>query len=354
MSSMRRILVVEDELIAARDIEQQLIELSYEPVGHSTRGEQAVRMAGELQPDLVLMNVRLAGTMDGISAARAIRKEYGLPVVFLTACDTDDTLEHTELGRPFGYVLKPFTDRDLRTALEIALYNHATEMRLQDKTRQLTALSHRVLDLQEAQRSQMAHELHEQLGQALTAIKINLQMPAAGRNGTDAEREQANLRIIEDSLQWVRRMALGLRPSMLDDFGLVSALWWLGEKTAEQHALEIRLRVPAQLPRTESRVETACFRIVEQIFSNLVQLSPARQVHVYLYLHNGFLQLGVRDNAIGWPARSDDPVGLDLLGLQQRAAQVGGTFSIRSRPGLGSSARLHCPWPAPAPRTRRS
>jgi signal transduction histidine kinase len=352
MSSMRRILVVEDELIVARDIQQQLIELDYDPVGHTTRGEQAIRMAGELRPDLVLMDVRLAGAVDGIAAAQAIRQQHGLPVVFLTAYATDDTLARAKLAEPFGYVLKPFTERDLRTALEIALHKHATEARLQDKTRQLTALSHRVLEQQEAQRSQMAHELHEQLGQALTAIKINLQSPAAGSDGNMVDREREALRIVDDSLQWIRRMAMGLRPSMLDDFGLVSALWWLGEKTAGQHALNIRFRLPASLPRSDSRLETACFRIVEQIFANLVRHAHASRIHVYLYLHDGTLVMGVRDNGIGWDAGVDSEVDQCLVGLQERAAQVGGTLSIRARPGLGCSVRLRCPWPLPLPAAR--
>jgi len=349
MRTLRRILVVEDDMTVARDILQQLTELSYEPVGHTMHGDQAIRMAGELQPDLVLMNARLAGDMDGITAAQAIRARYDMPVVILSAYATDDTLVCAKLEVPFGGIVQPFTDRGLRTALEIALHSHAAKMRLQYRTRQLTALSQRAIDLQEAHRSQMALELHEKLGQALTAIKINLQLPAAGHHGSVAERDQDTLRIVEDSLQWVRQMALGLRPSMLDDFGLVSSLWWLGEKTAEQHALQIRFRVPAPLPRAQARIETACFRIVEQVCANLVPHSRASRIHVYLYLHNGFLVMGLRDNGIGLAAESDDPCTLDLLGLQERAAQVGGQLEIRSRPGHGVSVRMRCPWPSPTP-----
>ncbi len=349
MKTLRRILVVEHDLTVARDILRQLTELSYEPVGHATQGHQAIRMAGELQPDLVLINVRLADRMDGITAALAVRARYALPVIFMTAHDTDDTLARARLEEPFGYLLQPFSDRALRTALEIALHNHAAKARLQDKARQLSALSHRVLDLQETQRSRMALELHEQLGQALTAIKINLQLPAAVLAGTVAERERETLRIVEDSLQRVRQMALGLRPSMLDDFGLVSAVWWLGEKTAEQHAMDVRFRIPAQLPRAESRVETACFRIVEVLFSNMIRHPQPERTHIFLCLRNGRLTMLVRYTGSGRAANWDDPGALDLLGLQERAAQVGGQLDLRSRPGHGVSVRMHCPWPAPAP-----
>ncbi len=127
-----RILVVEDELIVARDIRLQLVDLGYEPVGHATRGEQAVSMAESLQPDLVLMDVQLAGTMDGIAAAEQIRSQLALPVVFLTAFGGDDSLNRAKQTDPFGYILKPFSERELHTVLEMALYRHQAEAKLRE------------------------------------------------------------------------------------------------------------------------------------------------------------------------------------------------------------------------------
>ena len=127
-----RILVVEDEVIVARDIQLQLTELGYLPVGHATRGEQAIDLADTLRPDLVLMDVQLAGAMDGITAAQAIRSRFGLPVVFLTAFAADETLARAKQTDPFGYILKPFSERELRTVLEMALYRHQAEARLRD------------------------------------------------------------------------------------------------------------------------------------------------------------------------------------------------------------------------------
>jgi PAS domain S-box-containing protein len=132
-----RILVVEDEAIVARDIAQQLLELGYEPVGHATRGEQAVALAGQLRPDLVLMDIRLPAGMDGIAAAEAIRSRFDLPVVFLTAFAEDDTLARAKLSEPFGYILKPFSERDLRTVLEMALYKHQADARLRKSEERL-------------------------------------------------------------------------------------------------------------------------------------------------------------------------------------------------------------------------
>ena len=135
--STARILVVEDEVIVARDIRQQLVELGYEPVGHATHGEEAVAMARALRPNLVLMDVQLAGAMDGISAAEQIRSQLALPVVFLTAFGGDDSLDRAKQTDPFGYILKPFSERELRTVLEIALYRHQTEARLRESEQRL-------------------------------------------------------------------------------------------------------------------------------------------------------------------------------------------------------------------------
>lgn len=105
-------------------------DLGYDVTGNTPTGEDAVRLVEELKPDLVLMDIHLAGPMDGIEAAQRIRKQYGTPVVFLTAFADGETLERAKLSEPFGYVIKPFDARYLRTAIEIGLYKHGVETQL--------------------------------------------------------------------------------------------------------------------------------------------------------------------------------------------------------------------------------
>ncbi len=121
---------MEDEAIVARDIQQLLVELGYEPVGHATRGEPAIVLAGQLRPDLVLIDIQLAGAMDGIAAAQAIRDQFSLPVVFLTAFADENTLTRAKLTESFGYILKPFSERELRIVIEMGLYKHQAELKL--------------------------------------------------------------------------------------------------------------------------------------------------------------------------------------------------------------------------------
>lgn len=125
-----RILVVEDEGIVSRDIQNRLTSLGYVVAGSAETGVEAIRLAGERRPNLVLMDVRLKGDMDGVEAAEHIRANWQIPIVYLTAYADDATLQRARVTEPFGYILKPFEERELPTVIEMALYKHAAERRL--------------------------------------------------------------------------------------------------------------------------------------------------------------------------------------------------------------------------------
>lgn len=119
-----RILIVEDEGIVAADLQSMVSQLGYEVAGIASTGAEAVEKTDALKPDLVLMDIRLQGTMDGIDAAERIVGEGDIPVVYLTAYADPSTVDRAKTTLPYGYILKPFEERDLRTALELALYKH--------------------------------------------------------------------------------------------------------------------------------------------------------------------------------------------------------------------------------------
>jgi two-component system, cell cycle sensor histidine kinase and response regulator CckA len=130
-----RILVVEDERIVAKDLELRLQALGYAVVGSVATGLDAVRLTGELHPDLVLMDIRLQGEIDGIAAAGRIRKDHFIPVVYLTAHSDEETLKRAQVTEPHGYLLKPFQERELRTVIEMGLYKHRVERDLRASER---------------------------------------------------------------------------------------------------------------------------------------------------------------------------------------------------------------------------
>lgn len=127
-----RILIVEDESIVAKDIQNSLTGLGYTVAGVVAFGEEAVERVGALKPDLILMDVMLKGAMDGIEAVERIRQEHSVPVIYLTAYTDDDTLRRAKVTEAFGYLLKPFEDRELRTTIEMALYKHTMERKLRE------------------------------------------------------------------------------------------------------------------------------------------------------------------------------------------------------------------------------
>ncbi len=131
------ILIVEDERLIAIDIQQSLESQDFVCCGITARGAEAIRLAGELRPDLVLMDIGLKGEMDGIEAAAQIRAQFDIPIIFLTAFSTQSTLERASLAEPFSYLLKPFNARELDSNISIALYKHKMEKKLRESEARL-------------------------------------------------------------------------------------------------------------------------------------------------------------------------------------------------------------------------
>jgi len=127
-----KILVVEDESIVAMDIKHRLESLDYQVPEIASSGEEAVEKASKTNPDLILMDIVLKGEMDGIDAAQLIKDRFDIPVVYLTAYSDEKTLKRAKITGPFGYIIKPFEDQELHSAIEVALYKHMMESKLKE------------------------------------------------------------------------------------------------------------------------------------------------------------------------------------------------------------------------------
>jgi len=158
----KQILVVEDERVVADDIKMSLQRLGYAVCGLAISGEEAIKKAEEARPDLVLMDIVLKGEMDGIEAASAISSRFNIPVVYLTAHADKHMLERAKVTEPFGYILKPFEDKELNSILEIALYKHRMERKLKE-TQQELIQSEKLAALGRFS-SGIAHEIKNPLG----------------------------------------------------------------------------------------------------------------------------------------------------------------------------------------------
>ena len=162
----KTILLVEDEAVVAMDISAQLANLGYRVVGSAACAEEAIALAENLQPNIVLTDIKLSGPIDGISAAAEIRKRFGIPVVFLTAYSERSTLQSAILSQPFGYIIKPCQERELMTTIEMAIYIHATEQTLKQKIEELERFNQMTVDreLRMIELKKEVNTLHEKLG----------------------------------------------------------------------------------------------------------------------------------------------------------------------------------------------
>ncbi len=128
IESPKRILIVEDEQIVALDLKMRLEGMGYEVVGHAAMGEDSFEIAANNQPQLLLMDIKLAGNIDGIQTAELMRTFYNIPVIYITAFADTNTLERAKKTRPYGYIIKPFTDQELKSNIEMAFYNHKADI----------------------------------------------------------------------------------------------------------------------------------------------------------------------------------------------------------------------------------
>ena len=140
------ILIVEDEKIIALDLQRRLERFGYSVIGMASDGLEAISLARERSPDIILMDIMLAGSMDGIEAAKQIRAQLAIPVIFLTAYTDEKTLERAKEVEPFGYILKPFKERELYTTIDIALYKNSIDKKLRKQERLFSAILHSIND----------------------------------------------------------------------------------------------------------------------------------------------------------------------------------------------------------------
>jgi PAS domain S-box-containing protein len=247
----------------------------------------------------------------------------------------------------------PIRNAEGRTVRLAGVATDITETReaqtkLQEKSEQLQRLSQRLLEVQESERRHLARELHDEVGQALTAAKISLQM--AQQSTADAGLASdlcKSVDALDDLLRQVRRMSLDLRPPMLDDFGLLPALRWYLEQTMKRSGLEVRLIAPSKLERLEPGLETACYRVVQEAITNVVKHAEASQVEVELALGDE-LNVTVSDDGRGFDvtgaqdkARHGAAAGLG--GMLERVSLLNGLLWIDSAPGQGTKVRACFP-----------
>ncbi len=267
----------------------------------------------------------LAGTGSGDIEYRVVRPDGSLHWIFGRA-----TVVRDESGRPL---------RVYGTNADITERKRAEE-ELGRRTRQLEALSRRLIEAQEAERRAVARELHDDFGQVLTALKLNLQARGHG----DAE----SIALVDGAIARMRELAQDLRPPLLDELGLEASLRWYVEREAKRAGLASRLALAPLAQRPPAAVETTCFRVAQEALTNVIRHAQAHVVDVELSAANGTLQLVVHDDGRGFDVsaarkRAAHGGSQGLLSMQERVALAGGDLDIDSVPGQGTTVRARLP-----------
>jgi PAS domain S-box-containing protein len=476
-----KIFIVEDEKIVALDIAASLRSLGYDVSGMASSGQEAIDKIKKNVPDLILMDIRLKGNIDGITTAESIRSEYDIPIIYLTAYADENTLERAKRTEPYGYLLKPYEKRVLHSTIEMAHYKRRMEWRIKESERwlgtilnsiadaviatdsdgkikfinpvaelltgwneksalgknlteilrllnefdrtelkldihsidkimsrqgiltdqtgneriilftvspikneksgiygnvvifqditeqretekereelfrevstakeRLKVLSKRLIEVQESERRKLARELHDEVGQMLTAIKINLQTAIKVSEKSAAPHLNDSVELVDDVLVQVRNLSLDLRPSMLDDLGLVPALRWYVDKQSRRTGLEVGISAEVSGKRFAPEIEITCYRILQEAINNVIKHSGANKLNVELWNDDMELHLRIADNGKGFNVysalrRALNGESTGILGMQERVELVGGKLRLNSIPGEGTD--IHAIFP---------
>ena len=217
--------------------------------------------------------------------------------------------------------------------------------RLERQAADLTQLQYQFLESQENAARRFSHELHDELGQALTAIKANLSALRPDSHSASApplEKVNDCMHLVDQAIHDVREMSQLLRPTILDDFGLDAALRSVTEKFSQRTGIEVTYRSALDGVRLADQVETNLFRIAQEALTNVARHAKASAVFMDLEREDSGVTLAIRDNGQGFN-RSGRSSGLGLAGMQTRARACGGTLKIETAPSQGLKIEVKCP-----------
>ena len=354
MINEKSILIVDDDGIV-RGTTAAMLEGNDYQIYFAASGPEALIRAAEILPDVILLDVMMPG-MNGFEACQALRADPRLadvPILLVTSLeDHASKLRGLEAGAD-DFLTKPIDRLELRTRVKAIIrlnrYRRMMEERanfaaaLEAKNRQLSELSQRLVDLQEAERRFIAAELHDDIGQMLTGLKLTIEM-AESQNQDDQQVTLSRAKgLITELSSRVRNLSLDLRPAMLDDFGLFAALEWLFDRYTQQTHIRVRHNFSyLDERRFPKPVETAAFRIIQEALTNAARHAQVSEVEVNILAGAQQLEVEVRDRGKGFNTAQLLNAAYHsggLSGMRERVNWLSGELSIESADGAGTTIR---------------
>jgi signal transduction histidine kinase len=228
------------------------------------------------------------------------------------------------------------------------LERRAVNQRMQTERaeRELRLLSLKLVEAQEQERKEISRELHDEIGQMLTALRMDLANLAAARTQPDAEfreRLSGSKQLVEQTLRFVRNMAMGLRPSMLDDLGLAPALDWQAREFSRRAGIPVELEVHGELEDIPERHRVCIYRVAQEALTNCARHANASRIRIQVEGGGDSVSMTVEDDGAGFLQNGSSRRGLGLVGIEERVRELGGAMKLTTHPGKGVSLRIELP-----------
>ncbi len=324
-------------------------------------GKTALQRVQYSQPDIIILDI-LMPEMDGFETCRQLKADERtekIPVIFMTSLSsTEDKVRGFEMGA-VDYITKPLNQKEvlarIKAHLRLEVSSRVEQERLFDVVNQqrlqLRALNRKLTIMQEAERKQLARELHDEMGQALTAISLNLSAITKSlpmkRSADLDERLAETVLLTDQSLDQIREISFNLHPTTLDDLGLVPTLNWYIKMYAKRVNIETEFEAINLDERLSSAIELALYRIVQEALTNVARHAEATKVSIMLWRQKSVFAL-VEDNGQGFDmAEIDDREiakgGIGLVGMRERVILLDGKLDIHSAPRQGTRLTIEIP-----------
>lgn len=363
MSATPKILLVDDNPVVLLKVASALRAANYQVI-EAANGAECLRLAEQETPELVLLDVMLPD-INGVELCRQIKARPPLRSVFVvlfSGTETSGERQATGLeAGADGYIARPIENRELVARVQAMLRiqraeaalrraNEELEERVAERTAELTAANDRLravslklFEVQEAERRFIAQELHDEIGQLLTGLKLVLERNPDDR-GLNTRMNEA-LQLIKELLERVRTLSVNLRPQMLDELGLLPALEWLFGRYQKQSGILVLFQHSPMTERLPANLETAVFRVAQESLTNVARYAGVKEVKVRLLVDAACVVLQVADEGKGFDAAAAEAArnSSGLAGMRERALLLGGEFTLESEPGHGTRVTMELP-----------